>query len=1133
MPKREDIQKILIIGSGPIVIGQACEFDYSGTQAAKALREDGFEVVLVNSNPATIMTDPDVSDQTYIEPITPETVRAVIEKERPDAVLATMGGQTGLNAALELHELGVFEEFGCELIGARVESITMAEDRELFREAMDEIGLSSAKSRIAHSLKDLDAIADELGFPLILRPSRTLGGSGGGIAQNAQELKQLTASALQASPNGEVLIEESLLGWKEIELEVMRDRKDNVVIVCGIENLDPMGIHTGDSITVAPVQTLTDKEYQELRDAAIAVMRKIGVESGGSNVQFALNPKDGRIIVIEMNPRVSRSSALASKATGFPIAKFSAKLAVGYTLDEIQNDITRETPACFEPALDYVVVKTPRFTFEKFPLAEPVLGTQMKSVGEAMSFGRSIREALQKVLSSLEVGADGFSLGEKYSSLGKQEIVQACAAPSPERIFIVAEAFRKGASRDEVHESSRIDPWFLAQIELIVSDEVQLADFAKNSSSAEEVLEALSKEDLVALKSDGMSDARIAQLLSVPSLSGTDAHSSWQITESDIREKRKGCGIEPSYSLVDTCAGEFEAYTPYYYASYEPSHHAAGESAALRRNPKSKGTVIILGSGPNRIGQGIEFDYCCVHAVLALREHGYEAVMVNCNPETVSTDYDTSSRLYFEPLHLESVLNICEREQPLGVIVQFGGQTPLKLAQDLEKSGVRVLGTSPDSIDLAEDRHLFADVMKRLKLRQTEFAFATSVDEAVQSADKIGYPLVIRPSFVLGGRAMRIVFQESELRNYMQESVDVSHERPVLLDRFLHNAIEVDLDAVSDGNEVVIAGVMEHIERAGIHSGDSSCCLPPQSLSSEVVDQMKAQATELALALEVKGLMNIQFAVSPEQEIYVLEVNPRASRTVPFVSKATGRPWAKVAALVMGGSSLSEALQAYPSKESMSQFWSIKACVFPFKKFPGVDTILGPEMKSTGEVMGIGKTFPEAFGKSQLGAGVKLPMKGTAFLSVRDMDKESLLEIARKLAAVDFQLLATEGTARFLEENSVEVQRVNKVREGSPHIVDMIGAGEVHLVINTPEGHGTFLDSRSIRLMSTEMGVPLYTTTAAGLAAVESLCLRAEEGPSAPVEVSSLQQLLKASEGSSVALSAYEGSARVVGGENL
>ncbi|MCB0329790.1 MAG: carbamoyl-phosphate synthase large subunit, partial [Bdellovibrionales bacterium] len=932
---------------------------------------------------------------------------------------------------------------------------------------------------------------------LILRPSRTLGGSGGGIAHNIRELKQLTAAALQASPNREVLIEESLLGWKEFELEVMRDCKDNVVIVCGIENLDPMGVHTGDSITVAPIQTLTDKEYQELRNASIAIMRKIGVESGGSNVQFAVNPVDGRIIVIEMNPRVSRSSALASKATGFPIAKFSAKLAVGYTLDEIQNDITRETPACFEPSLDYVVVKCPRFTFEKFPLAEPVLGTQMKSVGEAMSIGRTIRESLQKALYSLETGAAGLDAEARLSAVSKGELLEAVKIPGPERLWLVAEALRKGASIEELFAATKIDRWFLSQIDTIISHERVLRDLVIREGDS--ALSRLTAEDFRFVKSEGMSDRRMAQILKIP--------------EADIRKRRKEFGVEPTYSLVDTCAGEFEAYTPYLYGSYEAGHKSAA-SQYPKKTPSSKGTVVILGSGPNRIGQGIEFDYCCVHAVMALRENGYDAVMVNCNPETVSTDYDTSTRLYFEPLVLESVLNICEREKPLGVIIQFGGQTPLKLAAALEQYGVPVLGTTPESIDLAEDRKLFADVLKKLELTQTKFAFATSTEEAVREAEKIGYPLVIRPSFVLGGRAMRIVFQEDDLRAYMQESVLVSEDRPVLLDRFLHNAIEVDLDAVSDGEQVEIAGVMEHIERAGIHSGDSSCCLPPQSLEPSLIDEMKRQARELALALQVRGLMNIQFAITPDKMIYVLEVNPRASRTVPFVSKATGRPWAKIAALVMSGMSLSEAMNRYPRKGSHSDFWAVKACVFPFKKFAGVDTLLGPEMKSTGEVMGVGATFPEAFGKSQQGAGMKLPEGGKAFLSVKDLDKDALLPIAQSLVNSGFSLIATDGTARYLMENRVPVERVNKVREGSPHIVDMLGAGEVALVVNTPEGtgtegYGTVLDSRSIRLMSTEMGVPLYTTTAAGLAAVEAIgaAVDARSKKHNSITVSSLQEL--------------------------
>ena len=1102
MPKREDIKKILIIGSGPIVIGQACEFDYSGTQATKALREDGYEVVLVNSNPATIMTDPEVSDRTYIEPITPESVRAVIEKERPCAVLATMGGQTGLNVALELHELGVFEEFGCELIGASVDSIMMAEDRELFRQAMDEIGLSSAKSRIAHSLSDADQIADDLGFPLILRPSRTLGGSGGGIARDKKQLRQLTTAALQASPNGEVLIEESLLGWKEMELEVMRDKHDNVVIVCGIENFDPMGVHTGDSITVAPIQTLTDKEYQELRDGAVAIMRKIGVDTGGSNVQFAINPDNGRVVVIEMNPRVSRSSALASKATGFPIAKFSAKLAVGYTLDEIQNDITRETPACFEPALDYVVVKNPRFTFEKFPLAEPVLGTQMKSVGEAMSFGRTIREALQKVLCSLEVDSTGFDKEKKLSSAGKGELLEAAATPGPERLWVVAEALRRGATVEELFETTAIDRWFLTQLAETIGHEQELRELASKKSNAASdgsggrwVLNNLQPDDWRHLKSEGLSDKRIAQVLST----GVEI-----VTEDEVRDLRISHGVAPQYSLVDTCAGEFEAYTPYLYGTYEEPHSTV--STAIR-NKGDKGTILILGSGPNRIGQGIEFDYCCVHAVLALREQGYDAVMVNCNPETVSTDYDTSTRLYFEPLTLESVLNICEREQPKGVIVQFGGQTPLKLAAALEARGIPILGTSSESIDLAEDRERFASVMGELELRQTEFAFATSSEEAYKEASRIGFPLVIRPSFVLGGRAMRIVFENEDLKNYMDESVQVSDEKPVLLDRFLHDAIEVDVDAVSDGKEVAIAGVMEHIERAGIHSGDSSCCLPPQSLPSSVIDEMKEQAVQLAIALSVKGLMNVQFAVTPSHEVYVLEVNPRASRTIPFVSKASGRPWAKIAALVMSGMSLEEVLTVYPERAAHKKFWSVKACVFPFKKFAGVDTILGPEMKSTGEVMGVGETFPEAFGKSQSGAGATLPIEGKAFLSVRDIDKEAMVPIAKKLVSAGFTILATQGTSAFLQKHHIPVTHVNKVREGSPHIVDMIGGGEVSLVVNTPEGHGTFLDSKSIRLMSTAMGVPLYTTTAAAHAAVESITITTLASEKPEVEVVCLQEL--------------------------
>lgn len=1059
MPKRTDIKSILLIGSGPIVIGQACEFDYSGTQAIKALKEEGYRVILVNSNPATIMTDPDFADRTYIEPINAHFVAEIIRKERPDALLPTMGGQTALNTTLELVEMGVLEECNCQLIGANVEAITTAEDRALFRDAMDEIGLTSAKSGLCRSVKDAEMLADSIGYPLILRPSRTLGGTGGGIVESQSDLIPMVSYALTCSPNQEVLIEQSLIGWKELELEVMRDSKDNVVIVCGIENLDPMGVHTGDSITVAPIQTLTDKEYQILRNAAIDVIRKIGVDTGGSNVQFAMNPKTGEIVIIEMNPRVSRSSALASKATGFPIAKIAAKLAIGYTLDEIQNDITQETPACFEPSIDYTVVKIPRFNFEKFPSADNRLGTQMKSVGEVMSFGRSFREALQKALCSMELDSCGFDKAQLVSDLGRGEIFEACKKPTPDRIWLLGEALRNGYSPELLSQATGVDTWFLAEIQEIINLEeiLQGAD-----------IEELSQEDFQILKSSGFSDLRIAALLSSK--------------ESEVRSARKNFGVEPKYLSVDTCAAEFVAHTPYLYSSYEDYEDAP---------PTDKDKIIILGSGPNRIGQGIEFDYCCVHAVLALKEDGFESIMINCNPETVSTDYDISDRLYFEPLTLESVLSIVEREKPKGVIVQFGGQTPLKLAAELESLGVPIIGTPPKSIEAAEDRKIFSALVKRLGLQQPEHATTSSVDEALSMAEKIGYPLMIRPSFVLGGRAMRIVFSGEELKQYMQDSVDVSNERPVLIDHYLDNAIEVDVDAVADGEQVIIAGVMEHIEQAGIHSGDSSCCLPPQSLSEEIVEKMKTQARLLAEALEVRGLMNIQFAVTPDQELYLIEVNPRASRTVPFVSKATGTPWAKVAARVMAGKTLKELKVTEPQ---ILEYASVKACVFPFSKFPGVDTILGPEMKSTGEVMGIGSTFAGGFARAQFAINQNLPTSGTVFLSITDRDKEGVVSIAQTLHELEYKLVATSGTASFLQKKGIPVSVINKVRDGSPHIVDSLGNGEIALVINTPEGHGTHLDSRSIRLVANEMSVPTFTTLAAASALAEALRIIRDRG---------------------------------------
>lgn len=1052
MPRRNDIKSILIIGSGPIVIGQACEFDYSGTQAIKALREDGYKVILVNSNPATIMTDPEFADRTYIEPITADFVEEVIKKERPDAVLPTMGGQTALNVALELAGRGVFEKYGCELIGAKVEAIKTAEDRDLFKKAMDEIGLSSARSGIAHSVDDARELAKKIGYPLILRPSRTLGGTGGGIVRGPSELQAKVGQALFASPNHEVLIEESLLGWKEIELEVMRDLKDNVVIVCGIENFDPMGVHTGDSITVAPIQTLTDKEYQLLRDASIKIMRRIGVDTGGSNVQFALDPKTGRMIVIEMNPRVSRSSALASKATGFPIAKIAAKLAVGYTLDEIPNDITKETPACFEPSIDYVVVKIPRFNFEKFPAAEKTLGTQMKSVGEAMSFGRTFTEALQKAMYSLELDRWGFDFENKVRDLGKGELLERSKIPSPERLWYVGEAIRSGSSIEELYETTAIDPWFLSEIKSLIDAETAL--MGRNTKS-------LTETELRDLKREGFSDKRLAEL--------------FRTDESTVAGLREKWGIFPGYKSVDTCAAEFKSFTPYLYSTFD----GAGDGRTF-----DKKRVMILGSGPNRIGQGIEFDYCCVHGVFALKEEGYEAIMVNCNPETVSTDYDISDTLYFEPLTFESVMSIVKREKPEGVILQFGGQTPLKLAAALQKAGVPILGTSVESIDIAEDRDRFSALVKRLGLKQPSGEVARSREEALKAASNIGYPLMIRPSFVLGGRAMRVLYSDSDLTSYFAEGIEVSNDRPVLLDSFLENAIEVDVDAVSDGKDVLIAGVMEHIERAGIHSGDSSCCLPPQSLASETIHELKRQATILAKELKVIGLLNVQFAVLRDGEIFILEANPRASRTVPFVSKATGVQWAKVAAKATVGRSL----KSQGVKEIVPESHvSVKACVFPFQKFPGVDVILGPEMKSTGEVMGIHPNFGGGFAKAQFASSITLPTSGTVFLSVMDRDKDELVPLATMLTEEGFRIVSTKGTAKFLNSNGIKSDTINKVREGSPHIVDLLGEGKITLVINTPEGNGPELDSRSIRLVAHEMRIPLYTTMAAAYAAAEAI----------------------------------------------
>ncbi|GAB6079953.1 carbamoyl-phosphate synthase large subunit [Hydrogenophilus hirschii] len=1050
MPKRTDIESILIIGAGPIVIGQACEFDYSGAQACKALRAEGYRVLLVNSNPATIMTDPEMADVTYIEPITPEVVERIIAKERPDALLPTMGGQTALNTALDLARSGVLERYGVELIGANESAIAKAEDRQLFKEAMTRIGLESARSGIAHSLEEALAVQSEIGFPVIIRPSFTLGGTGGGIAYNMEEFVEICKRGLDLSPVHELLIEESLIGWKEFEMEVVRDKNDNCIIVCSIENLDPMGVHTGDSITVAPAQTLTDKEYQRMRDASIAVLREIGVDTGGSNVQFAINPKDGRMIVIEMNPRVSRSSALASKATGFPIAKIAAKLAVGYTLDELKNDITGGAiPASFEPTIDYVVTKIPRFAFEKFPHANDRLTTQMKSVGEVMAIGRTFQESVQKALRGLEVGVYGFDEVECTPESLEHEL----ANPGAQRILYLAQAFREGMSLEKIHQLTKIDPWFLSQIEALVEIEQKL----KGRS-----LKGIDADEMRALKRKGFSDRRLAKLLDT--------------TEEAVRLHRHALGVRPVYKRVDTCAAEFATPTAYLYSTYEAFCEAA---------PSNRRKIMILGGGPNRIGQGIEFDYCCVHAALALREDGFETIMVNCNPETVSTDYDTSDRLYFEPITLEDILEICHVEKPEGVIVQFGGQTPLKRAKALAANGVPIIGTSPDAIDAAEDRERFQKLLMQLGLRQPENRTARTPDEAMRLAAEIGYPLVVRPSYVLGGRAMEIVHDPQDLERYMREAVKVSNDSPVLLDRFLDDATEVDIDAVSDGERVVIAGLMEHIEMAGVHSGDSACSIPPYTLHPAVLDEIRRQTVALAKALDVVGLMNAQFAVQgsgPDATVYVLEVNPRASRTVPFVSKACGVPYAKVAARCMAGKKLAE---QGVTEELVPPYFSVKEVVFPFNKFPGVDPILGPEMKSTGEVMGIGRTFAEAFYKSQLAAGVVLPRNGKVFLSVKPSDRPAAVAVGRRLHDLGFTIVATRGTARTLEAAGIPVQVVNKVNEGRPHVVDMIKNGEIALVINTVEARRqAVIDSRSIRVSALAAKAPIYTTIEGAEAAV-------------------------------------------------
>ena len=1053
MAKRTDIQSILILGAGPIVIGQACEFDYSGAQACKALREEGYRVILVNSNPATIMTDPNMADATYIEPVTWEAVSKVIEVERPDAILPTMGGQTALNCALALEKHGVLEKYGVEMIGADSEAINKAEDRDLFRAAMRKIGLDMPQSDIAHSLEEALEVQQKFGFPVIIRPSFTMGGSGGGIAYNREDFVDICQRGLYLSPTSELLIEESIIGWKEYEMEVVRDKKDNAIIICSIENFDAMGVHTGDSITVAPAQTLTDKEYQIMRNASLAVLREIGVETGGSNVQFAVNPETGRLIIIEMNPRVSRSSALASKATGFPIAKVAAKLAVGYTLDELQNEITgNATPTSFEPTIDYVVTKIPRFTFEKFPLADNRLSTQMKSVGEVMAIGRNFQESLQKALRGLETDREGFNEILDLKAENTAEVLRReLSLPGSDRLWYVGDAFRYGMSFDEIQQLTHIDPWFLIQIQELVEIENQLKERSLND---------IDEAEMRALKRKGFADSRLAKLL--------------HKTEKQFRSHRHALGVRPVYKRVDTCAAEFSTSTAYMYSTYDEECEA---------NPTDRDKIMILGGGPNRIGQGIEFDYCCVHAALALREDGYETIMVNCNPETVSTDYDTSDRLYFESLTLEDVLEIVALEKPKGVIVQFGGQTPLKLARALEAAGVPIIGTSPDAIDHAEDRERFQQMVEKLGLLQPPNRLAHSVDTAVSLAAEIGYPLVVRPSYVLGGRAMEIVYNEEELQRYMLTAVSVSNDSPVLLDRFLDDAIEVDVDAICDGKEVLIGGIMEHIEQAGVHSGDSACALPPYSLSQEVMDQLRVQVKQMALELGVVGLMNTQFAIQGDR-IFILEVNPRASRTVPYVSKSIGVPLAKVAARCMAGMSLAE---QGVTKEVIPSYYSVKEAVFPFIKFQGVDPILGPEMKSTGEVMGVGRTFGEAFAKSQLAASVSLPVGGKAFISVRDADKQSVIKIAKDLLGLGFSLLATRGTQQTLMEADVPCERVKKVAEGQPHIVDMIKNDEIALIVNTTEGRQAVADSREIRRAALQHQVNYTTTLAAARATILAL----------------------------------------------
>jgi len=1110
MPKRTDISSILIIGAGPIVIGQACEFDYSGTQACKALKEEGYRIILVNSNPATIMTDPELADATYVEPVTPEIVAKIIEAERPDAILPTMGGQTALNTALALFNDGTLEKYGVQMIGADAAAIDKAEDRLKFRDAMDKIGLESARSRIAHSLEEaLDAL-EFTGLPAIIRPSFTLGGTGGGVAYNREEFIETVRKGLDASPTTEVLIEESLLGWKEYEMEVVRDRADNCIIICSIENVDPMGIHTGDSITVAPALTLTDKEYQIMRNASIAVLREIGVETGGSNVQFAVNPKDGRLIVIEMNPRVSRSSALASKATGFPIAKVAAKLAVGYTLDEIQNDITGATPASFEPTIDYVVTKIPRFAFEKFKGSQPLLGTAMKSVGEVMAIGRNIHESMQKALRGLETGLSGFNQIDHLIGAPRDRIIAALGQPTPDRLLIAAQALREGLSVAEIHAVAKFDPWFLERLAEIVAAET---DVIENGLPRD-------AEGMRHLKAMGFSDKRLAWLAlqSANLRPGMDSAirrgsglvrdavvaMTGGVTEEEVRALRHRLGVRPVFKRIDTCAAEFDARTPYMYSTYEAPTFGEPEDEA---QPSDRRKVVILGGGPNRIGQGIEFDYCCCHACFALEEAGYETIMVNCNPETVSTDYDTSDRLYFEPLTAEDVLEILHVEQSkgtlAGVIVQFGGQTPLKLAQALEDAGIPILGTSPDAIDLAEDRERFAALVTKLKLLQPANGIARSREEAIAVANRIGYPVLMRPSYVLGGRAMEIVDGQAQLEEYIATAVQVSGDSPVLIDQYLRDAVEVDVDALCDGTDVVVAGVLQHIEEAGVHSGDSACSLPPYSLPGEIVAEIEAQADLLARALHVRGLMNIQFAVK-DGKVYLIEVNPRASRTVPFVAKAIGTPIAKIAARVMAGEKLADLPVI---DRNAIRHIAVKEAVFPFNRFPGVDPVLSPEMKSTGEVMGIDGDFATAFAKSQIGSGTILPDGGTVFVSVKDSDKPVILPAARQVVELGFRLIATGGTADYLAGQGLPVETVNKVAQGRPHIVDRIMDGDVDLIFNTTEGWQSLKDSQAIRMSALRQKVPIFTTAAASLAAVEAIeALRAR-----PLEVRSLQSYYRAS----------------------